>query len=120
MHYRCRMNLFIKIKKVGFMSERFKKPAVFSLLIIIVLFVFLTTGCKVDNSSASSATNITQESVAQTVENTGSLESTDNITESTENDLAGTCLRGRSCSYPGQCNEYTDLNNNGLCDLGEA
>ena len=105
------------------MSKRFKKPAVFSIFCIIVLFVFLTTGCKVNNDNANSANNITEGSVTQTVINTGNAESADSITvnaENTDNELADTCLRDRSCSYPGKCNEYTDLNNNGLCDLGES
>lgn len=105
------------------MSTRFKKPAVFSIFCIIVLFVFLITGCKVNNDNANSANNITEGSIAQTVENTGSLESADSITvntENTDNELAGTCPRNKSCSYPGKCNDYTDLNNNGLCDLGES
>jgi hypothetical protein len=113
------------------MSKRFKKPAVFSIFCIIVLFVFLTTGCQVNSDNANSADNISEGSIAQTVVNTGSVDSADSITvntkntdntentENTENDLAGTCLRDKSCSYPGKCNDYTDINNNGLCDLGE-
>lgn len=30
------------------------------------------------------------------------------------------CPKGRSCSYPGHCRQYTDTNQNGRCDLGEC
>ena len=30
------------------------------------------------------------------------------------------CRKGRHCTFPGQCHSYTDLNNNGYCDLGEC
>ena len=30
------------------------------------------------------------------------------------------CRRGKHCSYPGDCRSYRDVNNNGLCDLGEC
>ena len=30
------------------------------------------------------------------------------------------CRRGNHCSFPGICHSYRDMNNNGLCDLGEC
>jgi hypothetical protein len=30
------------------------------------------------------------------------------------------CRKGRSCSFPGECHDYVDNNNNGLCDRGEC
>jgi hypothetical protein len=31
-----------------------------------------------------------------------------------------TCRRGNHCAFPGQCHDYRDSNNNGLCDKGEC
>lgn len=31
-----------------------------------------------------------------------------------------TCRRGNHCAFPGQCHDYRDTNNNGLCDKGEC
>jgi len=44
-------------------------------------------------------------------------------TTSAQAQSAGSCVRcskNRHCAYPGQCRQYTDSNNNGLCDLGEC
>lgn len=30
------------------------------------------------------------------------------------------CRKGKNCSFPGECHDYIDSNNNNLCDLGEA
>lgn len=80
-------------------------------------------------TQAADETQPTQTSVAETVETatpttepTATATSTATSTAVPQSALVCSrgCRKGRHCSYPGQCHDYTDSDGNGLCDLGEC
>lgn len=75
------------------------------------------------NVANSTAGGQTQDTSAQT--QTGSSQTitasgTTSQLTTTALTCVGRCPKGRSCSYPGGCHQYTDSNGNGRCDYGEC
>lgn len=80
-------------------------------------------------TQAATETQPTQTTVAQTVDTatptaeptaTATAAATSTTVSQTTLVCSRSCRKGRHCSYPGQCHDYTDSDGNGLCDLGEC
>ena len=82
-----------------------------------------------ESSATQAATEAqpTQATVAQTVETatptaepTATTAATSTTVSQTALVCSRSCRKGKHCSYPGECHDYTDSDGNGLCDLGEC
>jgi len=94
-----------------------KKTFISILSCVLIASVIFLSACSYSSDNKSSASSTAAASVSQTTITDNNTESVNTSSETVE--LAGTCPRNNSCSYPGKCGQYTDSNSNGLCDLGE-
>lgn len=77
--------------------------------------------CDLTECSGTGSPEITEPALNTPEEGTPSLPDLDPGAQIQDQGTAGCVLLcPKACQYPGECRDYTDLNNNGLCDYGEC
>lgn len=74
----------------------------------------------IDKSSQDSITSNQNTDILTTAETNSQPVLVSNIELDPLLEGVSACRKGFQCEYPGRCHDYQDVNNNGLCDLGEV